>query len=756
MLRRSIILTAVLAFVLTAGMIQADEVSIIPKPVEMTVGGGEFELTENTKILVEDATQQVGDYLAETFEPATGFDLTVKKPGWFESKKNIIELTISDEISVGDEGYHLDVTPEKITVQGSDPAGVFYGCQTILQLLPAQVYSRTEVKGTEWTVPEILVLDEPRFEWRGMHLDVCRHFMPLDFVKQYIDYIAMHKMNTFHWHLTEDQGWRIEIEQYPKLTEISAWRKGPNGGKYGGYYTQDQIREVVEYAKQRFVTVVPEIEMPGHSVAALAAYPELSCTGGPFEVRTEWGVSRDVYCAGNEKTFEFLQNVLDEVIELFPSEYVHIGGDECPKVRWQNCPKCQKRIAEENLEDEHELQSYFIKRMEKYLAGKGKRLIGWDEILEGGLAPNATVMSWRGMGGGIAAAKSGHDCVMAPVSPTYFDARNSDSEYEPAAIGYTPNTLGKVYAYDPVPQQLTDEQAEHILGSQAQVWTEYIETPEHVEYMVLPRMSALAEVVWSPKKSKDWPGYQQRLAKQYLRYGAMNANYWAPIPKGLQEKNAFMQNGQLRLEEPVEGAVIRYTTNGKVPKADAQVYTEPVEITEDCTVIARTFMPDGKASVPVVGEYKKVTPHESVSVKNPKRGVKFSYYEGNFDKLPDFEKLEPAKKGVQPGLTLPDDVRENSFAVKLQGFLKVRFFGEYTFYTTSDDGSKLYIGDQLVVDNGGLHGSQEKAGTVFLKPGYHPITVTYFEAGGAHSLDVKWQGPVIKKRNIPANVLFHK
>jgi hexosaminidase len=370
-----------------------------------------------------------------------------------------------------------------------------------------------------------------------MHLDVGRHFFDKEFVKRYIDLIALHKMNTFHIHLTDDQGWRIEIKKYPRLTEIGSKRKESpmignrkkgDGTPYRGFFTQDDIREIVEYARKRYITVVPELEMPGHSLGALAAYPELSCTGGPHEVMTRWGVFEDVYCAGNDKVFEFMEDVLTEVIELFPGEYIHIGGDECPKARWEKCPKCQARIKKEGLKDEHELQSYFVKRIEKFLNSKGRRLIGWDEILEGGLAPNASVMSWRGTEGGIAAARSGHDVVMSPTTHCYFDYYQSKNrKQEPEAIGgFLP--LDIVYSFEPVPAELAPEQRKHVIGAQGNVWTEYIHTPSDVEYMALPRMCALAEVVWTPAELKDWDDFRDRLDRFAERLDAMGVNYRKP------------------------------------------------------------------------------------------------------------------------------------------------------------------------------------------------------------------------------------
>jgi hexosaminidase len=397
----------------------------------------------------------------------------------------------------------------------------------LLQLFPPAIESEEEVQGIPWTIPQLEIEDKPRFTWRGMHLDVSRHFMPKEFIKRYIDMISRYKMNIFHWHLTDDQGWRIEIKTYPKLTEIGSWRS-LNGNPYGGYYTQADIQEIVEYAQSRFVTVVPEIEMPGHAVAALAAYPEFSCTEEPFTVETTWGIFDGVYCAGDDNTFEFLENILSEVIEMFPGSYLHIGSDECPKKHWKQCPKCQARITTEGLKNEHELQSYFVKRIGEFLLSKNRHLIGWDEILEGGLPPEATVMSWQGIKGGIKAAQLGYDAVMSPESHCYFDWYQSlDRQREPEAIGgYLP--LEKVYAFEPVPSDLTAEQAKHILGAQGNVWTEYIKTPEHVEYMVLPRMCALAEVVWSDKQLRNLEDFLARLSLHYTRFDALGVNYRHP------------------------------------------------------------------------------------------------------------------------------------------------------------------------------------------------------------------------------------
>ncbi|MBP8606220.1 MAG: beta-N-acetylhexosaminidase [Phycisphaerae bacterium] len=511
----------------------APAVCIIPQPVQLEMHQGSFEMTPKTVIAADAPLRPLVEQFQQMLQPALGY-LPAAVSSADRTNGSCILLECLPELdSLGPEGYRLLVKPDRVVLQAPQQAGLFYGIQTLRQLLPSEIFSRQPVPDRRWTIPCVEITDYPRFKWRGLHLDVCRHFMPKEFVKKYIDLLAVHKMNTFHWHLTDDQGWRIEIKKYPKLTAIGAWRKetviGKNtaaydGQPYGGFFTHEDIREVVEYARQRHITVVPEIEMPGHCLAALAAYPELSCTGGPFEVRTSWGIEANVFCAGNDQVFQFLEDVLDEVLALFPSPYIHIGGDECPKERWKQCPKCQARMKAEGLNDEHQLQSWFIKRMERYLASRGRRLIGWDEILEGGLAPGAAVMSWRGEQGGIAAAKAGHEVVMAPNSYVYFDYYQADPKTEPLAIGgFVP--LEKVYGYNPVPDVLSAEQQGFILGVQGQIWTEYIATGDYAEYMAYPRACALAEVAWTPPAQKEYEAFYQRLQEHLKRLKALQVNF---------------------------------------------------------------------------------------------------------------------------------------------------------------------------------------------------------------------------------------
>lgn len=530
-------------------VVQAQDINIIPNPIKVKVIKEEkpFTINERTKIVLGPMGENLNsfsDYLNNYLLKFYGQKLEVVD---WENKpdKNYITISLSPSHRTHTNEYSINVTSFSIDINSDDNEGVFYGLQTLTQLLPAN----KTTKSLNATIPSLQITDYPRFAYRGLHLDCARHFWSVEFLKKYIDYLALHKFNTFHWHLTDDQGWRIEIKKYPKLTSVGGWRNGtiigryPGTGndriKYGGFYTQHQIKEIVKYAADRYIAVIPEIEMPGHASAAIAAYPELSCFpdkstdypkecawSGPTagkQVQQTWGVFDDVFCAGKENTFKFLEDVMEEVLALFPSKYIHVGGDECPKEHWKKCPACQQRMKDNKLKDEHELQSYFIQRMEKHLNAKGRTLIGWDEILEGGLAPNAVVMSWRGEQGGIEAAKQNHYVIMTPGNPVYFDHTQSENEDSVTIGGYNP--IEKVYAYEPVPKELNDEQAKYILGAQANMWTEYMKNTSKVEYMIFPRMAALSEVLWSPKEKKDWKGFEKRLKEQFKRYDLWKANY---------------------------------------------------------------------------------------------------------------------------------------------------------------------------------------------------------------------------------------
>lgn len=591
-----LVLFPMAAFSQTAHVFQ-----IIPKPVAVLPKEGTFTLTAKTKVFSpknDPGWAVAAEYLTLSLAPATGYKLPAQ--AYNKAPKSPDEngiYLIRDEEIQHPEGYRLEVSPVNTVIRARTAAGAFYAVQTLRQILPVEIFSQEKVSMSGgWVVPACYIQDEPRFTYRGMHLDVGRHFYPVSFVKKFIDVIASQKINTFHWHLTEDQGWRIEIKKYPRLQTVAACREGTLVGHYSdspqrfdsirycGIYTQDEVREVVEYAQKRFVTVIPEIEMPGHALAALSAYPNLGCTGGPYKAQQKWGVFDDVFCAGNDETFQFIEGVLEEVCSLFPGPYVHIGGDECPKTRWEVCQKCQQRMKDNGLRDTHELQSYFIRRAEAILARHGKKLIGWDEILEGGLAPTATVMSWRGTEGGIAAARAGHDAIMTPTSAVYFDYYQGDPATEPLAIGgYLP--VDKVYAYDPVPAGFTADEAKRILGVQGNIWTEYIKTESKLEYMAFPRTCALAEIAWSPVARKDFSDFSRRMITHFRRLDALKVNY----SRAIFDVNASYTDGKVSLSVGLPDFEIRYTTDGTEPGGSSARYRGPFELTKSATIRAAAF-----------------------------------------------------------------------------------------------------------------------------------------------------------------------
>ena len=594
---KKLLLTLAAGIVLCSCGSHDPQIAIVPYPNHLETGRGTYRVTDRPVTCdsrTDERTQRAVVGFAARLATVTGGTNPVTVAD--EVPASGIRF-VTDE-SLPAEGYELNVDGEGIEVRASQFPGFLYALQSLEQLLPAAVYGTEPAPDAAWEVPCVKIADAPRFAYRGMHLDVARHFFSVDEVKRYIDVMAIHKLNTLHWHLTDDQGWRIEIKRYPELTAVGSIRKATvvrkewgtyDGTPYGGFYTQDEISDVVKYAADRGVTVIPEIDLPGHMLAALTAYPELGCTGGPYEVWGRWGVADDVLCPGREKTFEFLEGVLTEVMELFPSEYIHIGGDECPKVRWEKCPRCQAKIRQLGLKDdgehtaEHYLQSYVTDRIGKFLAQHGRRIIGWDEILEGRAPSDAVVMSWRGSEGGIAAAKLGHDVIMTPNSHFYFDYYQSlDTDAEPFGIGgYIP--MEQVYSYDPAFPELTPEQQKHILGVQANLWTEYVLSDEHLEYMLLPRLAALSEVQWCLPETKDWNRFigSFRMDEIYSQMGyefakhifGVTASYAVDPEKG----------GVVMTLTTQGGAPIRYTLDGSDPTASSPLYKAPVTIGESCT-----------------------------------------------------------------------------------------------------------------------------------------------------------------------------
>ena len=577
-----------------------NDINIVPKPLEMKLNQGAFRFTKDTKLVAANDQTQVFEVLQNKFVSAAGWNLGVVNTA---PSSNFVQL--STDVSLPEEAYNLKVTENQVIIYASGHNGFLYGLETIRQLLPVAIESKNVVSNMNWDIPNVEIKDSPRFKWRGFMLDVSRHFFDKDYVMETIDQLAFLKMNTLHLHLVDDQGWRIEIKKYPKLTEVGGFRVDqedkpwnarptPELGKettYGGFYTQEDIKEIVAYAESRGITVVPEIEMPAHVMSAIAAYPELSCFQKPIMVPSGgvWPIT-EIYCPGKETTFEFLENVLLEVMELFPSRYIHVGGDEATKTNWEKCPDCKKRIQEEGLENVEELQSYFIRRMERFLSSKGRTLLGWDEILEGGLAPGATVMSWRGVKGGLEASEAGHDVVMTPNSHCYFDYYQGDQDAEPLAWGGN-LPLSKVYQFDPVVEGMSEEQAKHVLGGQANLWTEYVPTKAQAEYMTYPRLAALAEAVWSSKDNRNWDDFSNRVSSLFQRYGIMGVNYAKSAYQVTTETSVNTENGviSIALKSEFPQADIRFSLDGSDITSASKKYSAPVDIDRTTNIKAQVF-----------------------------------------------------------------------------------------------------------------------------------------------------------------------
>jgi hexosaminidase len=721
------VIILLLAFYSSACAQQPSAVNIIPQPVSLQTKSGTFSLSRKTVLAAQDEQDRkmarlFNDYLKQTY----GFQLDVDR----QEGKDYIRLSTKKNVQAPDkDAYTLNVTADGVTIEGDTYAGTFYGLQTLIQLLPVQE-KKTLIQYPLFKIPQVSIQDYPRFQYRGLHLDVGRHFFPVSFIKKYIDYIALHKMNYFHWHLTDDQGWRIEIKKYPELQTAAAYRNGTIIGRYpgtandniryGGYYTQDEVKEVVQYAADRHITVVPEIEMPGHSSAAIAAYPWLSCypeketkiPTHPSEaskkmtgkkVQETWGVFEDIFCAGKDSTFLFLQDVIDEVLTLFPSKYIHVGGDEAPKDHWKTCPNCQRRIKEEKLKDEHELQSYFIQRMEKYLNSKGRTLIGWDEILEGGLAPNAIVMSWRGEKGGIEAARQNHQVIMTPGPPLYFDHSQTKNEDSIVIGGYSP--LDRVYNYEPIPKELNAEQAKYVLGAQANLWTEYMKNPSKVEYMLFPRLSALSEVLWTPKEKRSWASFEKRLPAQFNRYKMWEANFskaYLDLKTNItpgKSKNGVTWKVQ---KSTKDGRIVYRDPSGKqfVSSADS-VY---IIINQPGTYSAwliESAPTTGKQSVERMAQYKEITtPIRQNFVFNKATGKPVSITATPNEKYPGQHGAFSLVNGVwsNKGLSYPDwlgwigDDMEATIDLGTP-----TSFSSVKMHTVEQNGSWIYLPKQVEV-----------------------------------------------------------
>jgi hexosaminidase len=731
----ALLLTAAAA---ASGQVLPTEANIVPRPAKLQMLRGTFVLTGATRILVTDEESRriaglFNDYLLE--QHGLRLEITSARP----RASNYLWFTRTGAGDLPPEGYQLVIGADSIRVTGAGP-GLFYGMQSLTQLLPVRL-------GASIELPAIDIEDHPRFGYRGVLLDVGRHYFSVVFLKKFLNLAAQYKINRFHWHLTDDQGWRIEIKKYPKLTAADAAVAGGDA-PFVGYYTQEQIKDIVAYARARFITVVPEIEMPGHSGAALAAYPELGCA--PYDQAV-------AFCPKPE-TFTFLENVLSEVIALFPGPYVHIGSDEVEKEGWRRSPEAQTIIAREGLKDEDELQSYFARRIERFVTSRGKRMIGWDEILQGGLAPRTIVMSWRGEEGGVEAVRQKHEAIMTPSEFTYFDYYQGDARREPLSIGGL-ISLEKAYAYEPVPKQLTPDEQKFIIGAQAQLWTEYVATPEHAEYMTFPRLLAFAEAVWSPPAVRNYDDFRRRLPSQLGRLDKQDVRYRIPEPAGLKDFYTTTEDhAVVALSPHVPGAQIFYTLDGSEPSDESTLYRDPLQVAlaPERPVSLKLFVgtPQGRRSVVYGATFLRRAYREPVHV-DAQPGLAFALFDGKVASVRDIARGTRVSTGNSDSLDLAQFGRSINYAVQFEGFLKVGADDFYQFVVNSDDGAVLEIDDEVVVDNDGNHAPRVVAGHIPLRKGFHKFRLRYFQAEGGSSFDIGWAGASGPLQPIEGTAFYH-
>lgn len=725
--------------------------NLIPKPTEFQPGEGVWKISAGMTIGVElptDETRAIALRLANQLPQSILIDIA---GGASEQAKRCDVFLKLSPISGnhGDEGYKLEIHPTGVYLEASEPQGLYRGVQTLEQVIQ-------DARAIGDAVTAMQIIDRPRFRHRGLMLDSARHFVPKETIKRTIDLVAYHKLNVLHWHLTDDQGWRIEIQKYPKLTETGAWRRATRPtetpvdgqGRYGGFYTQEDIREIVAYARERYVTIIPEIEMPGHSMAALASYPELACEPGAYEVSTRWDVHEDVLCAGDDRVFAFVEGVLLEVMRLFESPYIHIGGDECPKTRWKSCVKCQARMRALELKNEDELQSYFIRRVGVFLAMRGRRLVGWDEILEGGLPPSAIVQAWRGMDRVAAAARNGNQVIVSPRSHGYLDYRQGDHPGESTEGEFLP--LSQVYSLEPVPPGLSQADARRIIGVEAALWTERV-PPELLDWQMFPRLCAIAEVGWS-EPQKNWEDFSRRLTIQMSRLDALGVRYYVAPPHLATPNLTFADVTEVAFHSDTEG-VIRYTLDDSGVSPDSPRYERPIPLSQSRVVRAKRFLANGRSSDELVFSFRRLTPKAPVAVSDVRPGLRCEVFEGAFSRATWFDGVAPIafRESTAPDLSQrPGDER---FGLRYRGYFDAPRDGVYRFFLEADDAARIVIGDEIVVT--AAWNMPEQEGVVWLRTGRHPFRIEFWQTEGPFRCELAVQPPGQPREPLSLEQLGH-
>jgi hexosaminidase len=740
---------------LTVQAQDASKFPLIPYPSHLVAGEGTFIISGKTNIITAKEFVNEAGELNKLMLKALGKRLLIVKSNKPQSIKLVYDATL-----IAPEAYKLNISNSQLTIAAKDLAGVFHAIETIRQLLPVSIEQGTISK--RLVLPAVIIEDQPAYAWRGMHLDVSRHFFSVAYLKKFIDRMALYKMNKLHLHLTDDQGWRIEIKKYPKLTEEGAWRTYNNqdsacmkrakdnpdfiidkehiiqrDGKtlYGGFYTQQEMKGVVAYATARHIDIIPEIDMPGHMMAAINSYPFLTCNG-----ENSWGkLFTKPICPGNETTYEFAQNVFSEIMDIFPSKYIHIGGDEVDRTDWAKSDSCKILMQREGIKDLPALQSYFINRMEKFFNSKGRKLIGWDEIIEGGISPTAIIMYWRTWvpDAPVKAVKNGNTVIMTPGEPLYFD--NQPDQY----------SIDRVYHFNPIPKVLNAEEAKSIIGAQANIWTEMIPSERRADYMYMPRLTALAEMLWTNQPDK-YDSYLKRLVKQYSRMDAMQINYRLPDLPGLLNEYVFTDEGKLSISKPLPGLTIRYTTDGSLPDTKSPELPSPLSIKQSELVKVAAFTPNGTRGDVYNLNYTQQHMLGPVKASPPKPGLVCSYYKAAFKQTALMQNAKVDSIFTTNTIAVPATVKAPSFGISYKGYIDVPSDGIYSFYLTCDDGGVLKIGPTVTVNNDGNHSAQEKSGQVALKMGLHPFALDFIEGGGGFKLILKYSLNGSAPQDIPA------